>query len=128
MYTVRDGDVYASIAEIFYDDQALYDEIRHLNRAWDGTYQSLAPGVRLYMPDFDEIEGPGPIQVYKSCDDPYIEPPCMYIVRENDTYGIISELFFGTEGYAFRIFGANVDKYLRLGEVIVIPALPEFYR
>lgn len=123
MYTVLHNDSYATISNLFYENEYHFALIRHLNRSIDGTYRGLTPGTKIYIPDIESE--PWQIQIFAWCYDDNVKPPCLYIVQRFDTYTNISVQFFNTDMYAARIAAANLTvQRLREGEIIVVPAEP----
>ncbi len=130
-YTVVRGDFYEELARNFYEDGFLANKIYYFNRDDNGLLQTLHPGQQILIPNPDAM----PILPYFPCEDGM--PPCMHSIQSNESYGSISQFYFGTTLNIDAIRGANsamvfeleppgmqvLPKELQPGDTLVIPRI-----
>jgi hypothetical protein len=80
--------------------------LRHVNYSRDSIFQGLLRGSEIYLPDLWPIEEPAPILAPCGGEED-VESPCCYVVRGFGTFASLSEDFFHTDKYAYRLIAAN---------------------
>jgi LysM repeat protein len=114
--TVRKGDSYWKISEMFYGHGRYHQMIREAN----GDREVIHPGDELVIPALDG----GDEEEEEEEGDEGEEQT--YTVRKGDSYWKISEMFYGHGRYHQKIREANGDReVIHPGDELVIPALDE---
>jgi LysM repeat protein len=98
IYSVKTGDSFSQIALDLYGSTKYTPLIMNMNRDDDGTRPTLLPGDELKIPPQELSIEWITRYLYKYCASN--NRPCVYKVRNNDTYETIAENYYGKAIYS----------------------------
>jgi nucleoid-associated protein YgaU len=130
-YTVVSGDNFERISQKVYGSRRFGMAIARANPLLDP--RRLREGMTIRVPvDPGNIQGVPADEDGEAAGDrtPPETPTIEYTVRRGDTLSSIAQAFYGSVRHVDFLFGANRDRLatkddLRLGQVLLIPPLPE---